>query len=539
MITDPKFYIKVIRKHHSKFFWSIFIPAMIVVELLAIVMLLSIFQISKKSHDVDMVASEQLMVQVHRNMITSAIDNSVELMILFSELPVLNEYVNDPTRENKSQLMEIIREFSTLSPYYDQIRLLDDQGYEVIRINVIDGVGEAVVENDLEFKGDNDYFNDLNATTFGQVYISPTDLKHENGQFEIPYKPTIHIGIPLYTKNGERFGSILINLNILILTDQFVLETQTDSIVGNVNLIDGNGQYLFNESDPDSLFGSILPERADRNISVESPDVWDALQSQPKGYVRTNEALYTFDTIDLSEKLYTTAHGRTYSIISESPIQTLLLTLDNKTIDRIQSDLLVLKNIMSIVLLIVVPLLVYSGSILASVLNENRIQLEYFSTHDPLTGLGNRRMLNEVFEEPRKKQTKLGMICYFDLDGFKTINDMYGHSAGDAMLTAVSENVTTILRKGDMIARIGGDEFVIVTSEILGAAEAEHFGRRIIDAVEIPLAWKGHTLRISASVGIFKPVGEAYNLEEAIERADQAMYQGKATGKGKVVIGGS
>jgi diguanylate cyclase (GGDEF)-like protein len=160
--------------------------------------------------------------------------------------------------------------------------------------------------------------------------------------------------------------------------------------------------------------------------------------------------------------------------------------------------------------------------------------LESLARNDPLTGLANRRLLAErmtmALAHARRKKTALAVV-YIDLDGFKQVNDALGHEAGDALLKMVAGRLAVMVRKEDTLARMGGDEFLILLTDINNAASAVTVALKAIEMVSRPYDIEGHTVTIttSAGVGIYPANGEDANT--LIKSADLAMYEAKRAGK--------
>ncbi|MGI8793447.1 MAG: putative bifunctional diguanylate cyclase/phosphodiesterase [Acidimicrobiales bacterium] len=158
------------------------------------------------------------------------------------------------------------------------------------------------------------------------------------------------------------------------------------------------------------------------------------------------------------------------------------------------------------------------------------------SVHDALTGLPNRTLLLERVGHAlrrRNRSRRVIAVMFADLDDFKTVNDLHGHRAGDALLVAVAERITTRLRPSDTLARVSGDEFVILCEDLDDHGEAEAIATRVADAFTLPFDLSGIELEISASVGIaFAGDGEQ-SPEQLLEDADVAMYQAKRKGGGQ------
>jgi diguanylate cyclase (GGDEF)-like protein len=164
---------------------------------------------------------------------------------------------------------------------------------------------------------------------------------------------------------------------------------------------------------------------------------------------------------------------------------------------------------------------------------ELRAELKTQATHDPLTGLPNRAFLLEHFENVRPP---VGVL-FVDLDYFKEANDRLGHASGDVILQAVAQRLRSVVRDADVVARFGGDEFVVVLHDVTDDARLAELGQRIIESIEGPITvGEGNEVALSATVGGSTSRGSTFDAGALLARADHAMYEGKARGRGTVTI---
>ncbi|MDL0431897.1 EAL domain-containing protein [Marinobacter sp. TBZ242] len=157
-------------------------------------------------------------------------------------------------------------------------------------------------------------------------------------------------------------------------------------------------------------------------------------------------------------------------------------------------------------------------------------ELDRAANYDDLTGLPNRQLLEERMRTARAhadRQNRGLSVCYLDLDGFKGINDRLGHAVGDQALKTLAERLTRTLRSGDTVARIGGDEFVL----LLQSDGHEAVYQRILAVVGEPIAADGETINLTASLGITRYPDDNTDEEGLIRHADQAMYSAKEKGR--------
>jgi diguanylate cyclase (GGDEF)-like protein len=150
-------------------------------------------------------------------------------------------------------------------------------------------------------------------------------------------------------------------------------------------------------------------------------------------------------------------------------------------------------------------------------------KLTHAATHDQLTGVGNRSKLYSSVEAVESQPIS---VLYLDLDGFKAVNDQFGHDAGDRVLVAVAERIAGALRDHDEVARVGGDEFVVVLRELPDRGVADRVAERITLAVSHPIDVGSRHVSVAVSVGIAHGRPDE-QFGELIERADHAMYKAK------------
>lgn len=165
---------------------------------------------------------------------------------------------------------------------------------------------------------------------------------------------------------------------------------------------------------------------------------------------------------------------------------------------------------------------------------EARRRIEFLSQHDALTGLPNRTRLQEFLDGKLKALPTIDqplVMLSLDLDRFKPVNDLLGHAAGDLVLNEVSSRLADCVRHGDLVARVGGDEFVLILTDVSSQEEVETLCRRLIESVEQPITIDEQEVFVSASVGIAMAPHDACEATELLRYADIALYEAKAGGR--------
>lgn len=163
--------------------------------------------------------------------------------------------------------------------------------------------------------------------------------------------------------------------------------------------------------------------------------------------------------------------------------------------------------------------------------------LHHRAYHDELTGLPNRAMCMEALRRILSRCERKSMpfsILFIDLDHFKGINDRLGHAAGDDLLRQVAQRIQSCMRGGDLVARLGGDEFIVVVEEPHPAAELHGIADKIRLTIEPAYLLCGHSVQVTASIGISTYPHDGTDLQQLLTRADNAMYRAKTGGRNDV-----
>jgi len=198
------------------------------------------------------------------------------------------------------------------------------------------------------------------------------------------------------------------------------------------------------------------------------------------------------------------------------------------TISTYQRDLSLVVRLISVVL---------GGLIgwMMHMLMRNRSELADLAMYDALTGLPNRLLMEDradmALARQRRHPDQLCAMLFFDLDGFKDINDRHGHKAGDAVLRATAERARATVRRNDTVARWGGDEFIVLLEDV-SQGTLDALQQRLRDEIETPVEFEGLTLRVGVSIGVAIFPDNGANLDDLVKMADGGMYRDKSRRKG-------
>jgi diguanylate cyclase (GGDEF)-like protein/PAS domain S-box-containing protein len=167
-------------------------------------------------------------------------------------------------------------------------------------------------------------------------------------------------------------------------------------------------------------------------------------------------------------------------------------------------------------------------------------ELAYLAYHDSLTGLPNRAQIEQQLDLAVARARRAGTsvaLMFLDLDAFKAVNDRLGHAIGDRFLAEVASRLRGVLRDSDVLARQGGDEFLVLLSDLSddGRAIADAVGVKLLEALQAPVEVAGHALHTGASIGVSLYPEDAGDMAALLRHADAAMYCAKAAGGGRLV----
>ncbi len=172
---------------------------------------------------------------------------------------------------------------------------------------------------------------------------------------------------------------------------------------------------------------------------------------------------------------------------------------------------------------------------------DSRTELERAARYDHLTGLPNRNLLMDRLEQVLARARRSGQLLslfYVDVDRFKSINDKFGHAAGDALLKGFAERLNACVRESDTVARLGGDEFVVLLEDLRRTEDAHIVARKIVEAMRRHFHFGSQALRASASLGMAFTRGAA-NADHLLKQADAALYEAKGAGRNRYEVAAS
>ncbi len=475
----------------------------------------------------EIVSAEELFVDVEKAVISNRVNRLISDVLYVADSLRLGNIGAGDYSEIEKQWMA----FSDRKKFYDQIRYIDLDGNEVIRINYSEEGSYAISKQDLQNKKDRHYFIDSIHLNQNQIYLSKLDLNIEHDEVEQPIKPMIRLSTPFYAEDGTLKGIVILNYSALDILTQVKKIAATSR--GHIFMLNSDSYWLLNEEDSSKEWAFMYEDRAGENFSTAFPEEWKTITEQREGTLITSNGLFSFSTILTSKEFsgdnavnsIVLDEGDWYLVSYLGPTnQNGLLFFENMP-DKI---VYIIKTNFSMFLLLFVVSVVIAALVTFNKIKKDKIK--YFSEYDTMTGVYNRRAgferLNKIYKNASKDSGKIS-ICFIDINGLKDVNDHLGHETGDDLILSIVDGIKANIRDTDFVCRLGGDEFLIVFHN-MDAAGAENVWTRINDGYGKTNETAGKNYIISASHGIeeFKFSPNEY-VDAVVNRADEEMYQEK------------
>lgn len=455
--------------------------------------------------------------------------------------------------------------FSEIKGVYDQIRLLDLSGNEFIRINLKHSRSFVTPPQQLQNKNNRYYFKETVALSEGDVFISPLDLNIEHGVIEQPLKPVIRLGTPLYNQQGKKSGILLLNYLAQNLLDKLSQSTRQSQ---DISLLNSEGYWLMHP-DKNRLWGFMYNNN--ERFQKYHQAIWSEIMLHDIGQIETEKGIITYDSIyPLFESQYVHQHIDHSTIKKENTeapyIWKVISFIPDTKLQLLQYSSMIKFIYVALPMLIVLTCISWRSAHhrlkreqAEQALNQSHLQLEqkvvertkelqyevdvrkqaeekmrHMATYDALTGIPNRALFNDriltVMSMNKRHQSKSALL-FIDLDGFKVVNDKYGHEVGDQLLIQVSQRMNHSTRDSDTVGRYGGDEFVVLLHEINTEQDAVVVAKEIIQIISEEFLLDNISVNIGCSIGIAIYKGEQITANKFINQADEAMYEVKKQGR--------
>ncbi|MFM9915114.1 MAG: diguanylate cyclase domain-containing protein [Rhizobacter sp.] len=481
-------------------------------------------------------------------------------------------------QDDAAQADEMATLFSLVmsaNPSYFQIRLISasNHGMERVRVDRQDDKPVEVTGDDLQEKGHYPYVAETLKLRVGEFYLSEIAVNHERGSYAGLDQPALQLATPVADGRGVVIGVVVVNVD---LNGMFALLAADLPTNFKLFLANDDGDILIHP-DPSRTFGFDKGRRV--LIAEEFPPTREIVEGRRDQVV--------FETTDpaagkgplvaafIDQAITMPSHESRLILGLGQPLAEVVVQAHQLGIAILQ---IVLGLCLGCLLLAVVlarafvrpinalnsaaqgfasglpsgPLPVKRrdeiGALARSFeqmqnqitrqlegLQNNQQALEHLAQHDMLTGLPNRRLFVTRLEKAMAHARRYGgevSVLFIDLDDFKSINDRFGHDTGDLVLKTVAQRLLSIMREGDTVARIGGDEFVALLGASTPPPQLVTVAEKLLGGIRAPIDIEGVEMTVGASIGISRYPQDGQTASELLATADDAMYRVKANGHG-------
>jgi diguanylate cyclase (GGDEF)-like protein/PAS domain S-box-containing protein len=602
----------------------------------------------------------ELQVQSSLLSLQQDVSGIVRAMHFLADSDSLRAYLEQGTPQQRIRAEQVFANFAHHMDRYDQIRWLDINGMERLRVDHRDGKTHIVPPAKLQDKSSRYYYREAIVLSPDSIFVSPLDLNVEHGKVEEPHRPMLRFAMPTRDAQGSTNGILILNYQASILLQNFAATLRTEG--ADLALLNAQGYWLYSSAGAPAW--GFMFDRDERFTSRDA-EAWREMERHTRGDIETDNGIYTytsFNVVDFSRRANTGKSMADKSEVALSPLKddrwiivsrtpknvfksinlehfnhyALLLLLSvvvltflswryartalekNRLLDHLSLHATVMENATNGIMITdsknsIVSInnafteltgytadevIGHDPSILASgrhgktyfsdmwhsleehghwegemwnrhkngelypewvsitaVLNQHGELVNYIgifsllseqknteerlrelANSDHLTGLINRNLFMDRTAQAlitaRRSHSKTAVL-FLDLDSFKPINDSLGHGAGDHVLREMAKRMQESVRGSDIVARFGGDEFVILLTGLRDVEEAGVVAEKIIHSISQPMEYNGVECRVGASIGISVCPDNAETVDELVRYADIAMYAAKEGGRGR------
>lgn len=493
---------------------------------------------------------------------------------IISGHPSVAEALQDADKAKEDQVAALFEQVLSANPNYFQIRLISasENGLERVRIDRSEGDLLRVQGEDLQEKGHFAYVSGALRLPVGTTYLSRIVINHERGAHAGLERPSVILSMPVTDAKGMALGVVVINVDLNATFESLVADLPARY---QLFLANAAGDFLIHP-DSNKAFGFDRGRRV--LLQEEFVEAADLIAGD-----KTSVITEVGDGPYAHEPVVAAFMGRGIKVSSgeERMIMGLAVPRSKVLAQADQLGKVVLQIVFAlcaacVVLAAVVARLVTRpiNSISRAVqrfatehhteklemhrrdeigvlatsfgqmqdqitaqMNElarSRQEMEQLARHDPMTGLPNRRHFQERLDNALARAQRSGTrfaLLFIDLDKFKAINDKFGHEAGDEVLKVIAMRLQSNTRKVDTVARIGGDEFVVLLDSTESQEDIAAIAEKLLENVHHPIQYAGQELAVGFSVGISQFPDNGRTASELLSSADHAMYEAKKAGR--------
>jgi diguanylate cyclase (GGDEF)-like protein len=488
--------------------------------------------------------AEKMVTNIVREMMLNRIDKVIKDIQIVSSLNTARYYFDSKQDVFRQEFQKDLSSISEISKEYDQLRFIDKNGIEKVRINYEYGSVINVADEKLQDKSDRYYFKDTISLGKNEVYLSPLDLNIEGGMIEIPFKPMLRIGTPVFDTSGKKQGAVIINYSAKDMMNR--IDKLSENAYGNAMLTNKKGYWLKSNLKEDE-WGFMLPERDSRTFSNDYPNEWIRMSANDSGQFITENGVFTYTTIYplraglisssgttglLSKNNSEIVSGNEYywKYIQHIPKEKLSVIKKANTYDRISTFIV-------IYLLSIIP-----GFLLAYFYAKNKMlrsMLAIGERYDYLTRLPNRNSFYEILDKSFgycSNYHKSLSVMFIDINNLKNINHQYGSGTTNTLIYKYSEMFSKCLKNSGTLAKLKSTDFGVIMTDVKSIDEIKEIAECFIKSIEKGIVINGREVKAGINIGIATFPEDAFEKSDLINKAKASLKVSKELGINRVAV---
>lgn len=527
--------MNIVRKNVLGQFCVMFVP----VALLVIGVVVSFYHGEVREEVNQKTFEGQRLAERHEGQIRQAFQSMIADIKTLSEHTRLRAFLDNPSEQNRKLLGDDFLSFYAYRGMYDNVRVLDDHGKEIVRVDSRGGKPAVVTDALLRDKGDRYYFTDTMRLGSGSVYVSPFDLTIEESKVRKPFMPTIRVAEPLFDSAGNKKGILVLNYRGQDLLARMDRDAWAADSGLSILLLNRQGYWL-KGLDRGDEWGFMFKSEM-RTFGRMFPEAWARMMVESSGTLLNDEGLFSFRTIyplqadsGMPGEAMDVARPGSGRPGRDDYFWHLVVYVPADQLGANASEHL--DRLMPYLLAMMVLFAAFTFSLAWVNVKKARCEdsVDHLEHYDILTELPNRRLLYDRLKQlmaQEERYKRIFAVLFINLNGFNFVNDRYGRDAGDEVLRQVASRILGDIRKVDTASRIGGDEYVVALTELNDPEGPSIVADKIIASLSKPFVVRGHEQAVvGASVGICIYPADGMDIDTLITHANEAMYQAKTEG---------
>lgn len=526
--------IKKLAKEVKKLFlYSLCASIVLITVYLVIGFIIQFYSIEANKYEI--INNELLINNVEKTIISGKINDLITDALYISDSLHLMDIDDDNYTGIKNQWLA----FANRKEVYEQIRFIDPYGNEIIRVNYTTDEVVPIPKDDIQYQIDKECVDNAITLKKGEVFISKlnTGMEEESDEERPRVVPALLVATPYYNQEGDLEGVIVLDYTVADMVNQVKYIGSTS--YGNLYLLNLNDELSYNvDIGNESRYKGRIADRFEQEFA----DEWESMKKADNSFMITENGFFSWANILTSEEFELENAGNAVvlddtewyivSHISTDSFEGKIFSLNFW--ERIRY---LLMNYKVDFIFIIVIAFIFGIQMTLSKIKKDKIK--YFSEYDTLTDVYNRRAvfekLSKLYKNSGKEKGTLS-VCFIDINGLKEVNDYLGHDTGDELILTIVNCIKKNTRETDLISRLGGDEFLIIFSN-MDAEEAEKIWMRISTEFEKINENENRKYIISASHGIEeRSIESDESISTIIDRADEKMYHEKRSLKNDIRV---